>query len=130
MCHRQQSQQCGIASYTCACEVLGCMLWATPVHCAGFYSGATLRIRGMFRVCWLQGCVGLVTPDALDVLSHAAVRARNCSVLLASCSDAAALQGLRALAGRSVELSISQVGRPDPPGSLQPTRHTAAAASC
>ena len=59
----------------------------------------------------LQGCVGLVTPDALDVLSHAAVRARNCSVLLATCSDAAALQGLRALAGRSVELSISQVGR-------------------
>ena len=57
----------------------------------------------------LQGCIGLVTPDTTDVLSHAAVRARNCSVLLVSCSDAAALQGLRALAGRSVELSILQL---------------------
>ena len=53
--------------------------------------------------------MGLVTPDALDVLSHAAVRARNSSVLLASCSDAAALQGLRVLAGRDVELTLSQV---------------------
>ena len=57
----------------------------------------------------LQGCVGLVTPDVLDVLSHAAVRARNSDVLLASCSDSALLQDLRALAGRSVEIRISQV---------------------
>ncbi len=53
--------------------------------------------------------MGLVTSDTLDVLSHAAVRARNSSVLLASCSDTAALQGLRDLAGRSVELTLSQV---------------------
>ena len=53
--------------------------------------------------------MGLVTSDTLDVLSHAAVRARNSSVLLASCSDSAALQGLRALAGRHVELTLSQV---------------------
>ena len=73
----------------------------------------------------LQGCVGLVTADALDVLSHAAVRARNCSVLLATCSDAAALQGLRALAGRSIELSVSQVGMLNPPGACQPSCHAA-----
>ena len=53
--------------------------------------------------------MGLVTPDVLDVLSHAAVRARNSSVLLVTCSDPAALQGLRALAGRNVELTLSQV---------------------
>jgi len=53
--------------------------------------------------------VGLVTPDALDVLSPAAVRARNSGVLLASCSDSALLQGLRVLAGRSVEIRTSQV---------------------
>ena len=53
--------------------------------------------------------MALVTPDVLDVLSHAAVRARNSFVLLASCSDAALLQDLRALAGRSVEIRTSQV---------------------
>ena len=78
----------------------------------------------------LQGCVGLVTPGALDVLSHAAVRARNGAVLLASCSDTAALQRLRALAGRSVELSISPVGRPYRPSTYRPFRHTAAANEC
>ena len=53
--------------------------------------------------------MGLVTPVVLDVLSHAAVRARNSGVLLASCSDSALLQGLRALEGRSVEIRTSQV---------------------
>ena len=54
--------------------------------------------------------MGLLTPDALDVLSHAAVRARNSSVLLATCSDAAALHRLRPLAGRTVALTVSHVG--------------------
>ena len=53
--------------------------------------------------------MGVVTPDALDVLCHAAVRARNSAVLLASCSDAAALEGLRGLAGRLVALRMRQV---------------------
>lgn len=59
--------------------------------------------------------MGLVTPDVLDVLSHAAVRARNSSVLLASCSDTAALRDLRALAGNTIELKTSQVP-PQAPG--------------
>lgn len=50
----------------------------------------------------------MITTDTLDVLCHAAVRARNCSVLLASCCQPDALSGLRSLAGSHVNLSISQ----------------------
>ena len=53
--------------------------------------------------------MGVITPDALDVLCHVAVRARNSSVLLASCSDTAVLDGLRSLAGSLVVLKMSQV---------------------
>ena len=76
-----------------------------------WYPPTEVTVKSILQVfgC-LQGCVGLLTPDALDVLSHAAVRARNSSVLLATCSDAAALRGLRPLAGRTVALTISQVG--------------------
>ncbi|BDA43844.1 Alpha-glucan water dikinase, chloroplastic at C-terminar half [Coccomyxa sp. Obi] len=55
-----------------------------------------------------DGCVAVITPDTLDVLCHAAVRARNCSVLLASCSQPQALDGLRSLAGRHITLTIAQ----------------------
>jgi hypothetical protein len=56
-----------------------------------------------------QGCVAVITPDTLDVLCHAAVRARNSSVLLASCSQPEALQDLRSLAGSHVSLTVSKV---------------------
>lgn len=34
-----------------------------------------------------EGVVGLLTPDAPDVLSHVSVRARNMHVLFATCHD-------------------------------------------
>ncbi len=67
------------------------------------------QIPQVVYVLFVQGCVALITPDTLDVLCHAAVRARNCSVLLASCSEPQALDGLRSLAGRHITLTIAQV---------------------
>ena len=52
------------------------------------------------------GCVGLITPSTVDVLSHAAVRARNASACFASCYSEATLQQLRALAGQPVALTV------------------------
>ena len=52
------------------------------------------------------GCVGLITPSTVDVLSHAAVRARNASACFASCYSDATLQQLRALAGQPVALTV------------------------
>ena len=53
--------------------------------------------------------MAVITSDTLDVLCHAAVRARNSSVLLASCSQPQALAELAGLAGSHVSLTISQV---------------------
>ncbi|CAL8469831.1 g9373 [Coccomyxa elongata] len=55
-----------------------------------------------------DGCAAVITPDTLDVLCHAAVRARNSSVLLASCCQPQALAGLRSLAGRHISLTVAQ----------------------
>ncbi|CAK0872577.1 unnamed protein product [Prorocentrum cordatum] len=49
-----------------------------------------------------EGAVALLTPDAPDVLSHVAVRARNERKLFATVFDAEAMQALRALAGKVV----------------------------
>jgi len=70
-----------------------------------------------------EGCVALLTPSSVDVLSHAAVRARNLRATFASCHDPALLDGLRALAGRQVEvklggadgLSVSESAAPPQP---------------
>ena len=56
--------------------------------------------------------MAVITSDTLDVLCHAAVRARNCAVLLATCSDAGLLAGLRQLSGSYVQLTMSQVRLP------------------
>ena len=52
------------------------------------------------------GCVGLVTPSTVDVLSHAAVRARNAHASFISCYDATTLNQLRALHGQPVALTV------------------------
>ena len=53
--------------------------------------------------------MAVLTPDSPDVLCHAAVRARNCSVLLASCAEPAQLAELRTLSGSYVSLTMSKV---------------------
>ena len=53
--------------------------------------------------------MALLTPDAVDVLSHSAVRARNCGVLMAACFDAEALTTVERLAGQQVDVSVLQV---------------------
>ena len=52
------------------------------------------------------GVIAIITPDAVDVLSHVAVRARQLKVLFATCFDAAALASISALAHTSVSCSI------------------------
>ena len=57
----------------------------------------------------MQGAVAALTPDSLDVLCHAAVRARNSGVLLACCYDMQEYAQLKALEGKQVTVSVSQV---------------------
>jgi hypothetical protein len=47
-----------------------------------------------------EGVVGLLTPDAPDVLSHVSVRARNMHVLFATCHDEEPLQQIKDAAGQ------------------------------
>jgi alpha-glucan,water dikinase len=44
--------------------------------------------------------VGLLTPDAPDVLSHVSVRARNMHVLFATCHDGGPLQEIKGMQGQ------------------------------
>lgn len=46
-----------------------------------------------------EGVVGLLTPDAPDVLSHVSVRARNMHVLFATCHDEEPLQQIKDMRG-------------------------------
>eukprot|EP00899_Mesostigma_viride_P027488 jgi/Mesvir1/7924/Mv11848-RA.3 len=52
------------------------------------------------------GAVAVLTGSTVDVLSHAAVRARNSSVLFATCYDANVLQSLRAMEGGICTLKV------------------------
>jgi hypothetical protein len=47
-----------------------------------------------------EGVVGLLTPDAPDVLSHVSVRARNMHVLFATCHDEEPLKQIKDAAGQ------------------------------
>ena len=58
-------------------------------------------------LCTMQGVVAVVTGNAPDVLSHAAVRARNSSVMLAACHQEGPLQQLRELASRSASVCLT-----------------------
>ena len=57
-----------------------------------------------------QGTVAVLTAGSVDVLCHAAVRARNTGVLLAACRDAGVLEQLRGLHGRRVAVAADKVG--------------------
>lgn len=56
----------------------------------------------------LQGVVAVLSGGTINVLCHAAVRARNTSVLLAACCNAAELAALRELEGQLV--AVGAVG--------------------
>jgi alpha-glucan, water dikinase len=52
----------------------------------------------------------VIAPDVVDIVSHVAVRARNASVLFASCHNPDVFQQLKALQGRNVRMEISAGG--------------------
>eukprot|EP00291_Cryptomonas_curvata_P021640 CAMPEP_0172172742 /NCGR_PEP_ID=MMETSP1050-20130122/12626_1 /TAXON_ID=233186 /ORGANISM="Cryptomonas curvata, Strain CCAP979/52" /LENGTH=1504 /DNA_ID=CAMNT_0012844337 /DNA_START=29 /DNA_END=4543 /DNA_ORIENTATION=- len=53
------------------------------------------------------GVVGVITPDAPDVLAHISVRARNLKVFFATCFDSDEFEGLSKFAGRPVACAQS-----------------------
>lgn len=57
-----------------------------------------------------EGVVGLLTPDAPDVLSHLSVRARNMRVLFATCHEEEPLQQLAGLVDKYVSFSTTAAG--------------------
>lgn len=57
----------------------------------------------------LQGVVAVITEDAPDVLCHAAVRARNSTVMLAACCDEEELAAIGRWQGQQVCLELAQV---------------------
>ena len=58
----------------------------------------------------MQGVVGVISRIAPDVLCHAAVRARNSSVLLAACSDADEVAGIAGWHDQQVQAQLTKVG--------------------
>jgi len=57
-----------------------------------------------------QNCVGVITPDSPDVLSHISVRARNSKTLLATCFSEDPLSDLRKLSGQPVKIATTARG--------------------
>lgn len=51
----------------------------------------------------------MISKDAPDVLCHAAVRARNSTVMLVACADEEELAQIAAWHGQSVQLRLAQV---------------------
>jgi alpha-glucan,water dikinase len=56
------------------------------------------------------GVTAVIAPDVTDIVSHVAVRARNASLLFASCHDASLLEHLKSLRGQFVQLEVSPAG--------------------
>ncbi len=54
--------------------------------------------------------MGLLTPDAPDVLSHVSVRARNMHVLFATCHDEAPLKEIRDSTGQYLRFKPTAAG--------------------
>lgn len=52
----------------------------------------------------------VLTSSATDVLSHVAIRARSQKVLLATCFDAAELEGLKSKEGQQTTLAVDVSG--------------------
>uniref|UniRef100_A0A383VC26 Uncharacterized protein n=1 Tax=Tetradesmus obliquus TaxID=3088 RepID=A0A383VC26_TETOB len=57
-----------------------------------------------------EGVVGLLTPDAPDVLSHVSVRARNMHVLFATCHDEEPLKQIKDAAGQYLRFKPTAAG--------------------
>lgn len=57
-----------------------------------------------------EGVVGLLTPDAPDVLSHVSVRARNINVLFATCRDSWHLDDISKKKGRILRINPAASG--------------------
>lgn len=57
-----------------------------------------------------EGVCAVITPSSVDLVSHVAVRARNASLLFATCYDRALFDRLKALQGRTVALKVSATG--------------------
>ena len=57
-----------------------------------------------------NGVKAVLTPDAPDLVSHVAVRARNAAVLFASCFEAPIFEELKQLAGRWIQLEVNAGG--------------------
>lgn len=56
------------------------------------------------------GVTAVITPEAVDIVSHVAVRARNAGLLFASCFDPEAIARLDAFAGRAITLHTTPAG--------------------
>ena len=52
----------------------------------------------------------VITPSSVDLVSHVAVRARNASLLFATCYDRACFDRLRAMSGQVIELKVNAAG--------------------
>ena len=52
----------------------------------------------------------VITPSSVDLVSHVAVRARNASLLFATCYDRASFDRLRAMQGKVIELKVNAAG--------------------
>ena len=57
-----------------------------------------------------EGVRAVITPSSVDLVSHVAVRARNASLLFATCYDRACFDKLKAMKGRVVELKVVATG--------------------
>jgi alpha-glucan,water dikinase len=53
-----------------------------------------------------DGVVAVITPDAPDVLSHIAVRARNLRVLFATCFDSSTIEQLKQCEGKPIRVVL------------------------
>ncbi|MCP4715975.1 MAG: hypothetical protein GY868_12730, partial [Deltaproteobacteria bacterium] len=57
-----------------------------------------------------DGVTAVITPDATDIVSHVAIRARNAQLLFATCYDSAQISHLRSLQGRMLQLDVTPGG--------------------
>ena len=57
-----------------------------------------------------EGVRAVITPSSVDLVSHVAVRARNASLLFATCYDRASFDRLRGMKGKIVELKVNTAG--------------------
>jgi alpha-glucan,water dikinase len=57
-----------------------------------------------------EGVAAVITPDATDVVSHVAVRARNAYLLFATCYSPEIIERLKRLGGRLLTVSVNAAG--------------------